>query len=460
MAVLALAAPPYRSLHLHDRLQAELGRRGHRCVAWCDDPRAAGFWQDQQFAAMPWLPGRADPLRVPVRELASDEATRRGLPVGSAAHRRAATAIADRLARLVPSALRGFEAQRPDFLLACGDRRAERRLLAFVARELGVRVLWIAPGLLPHTLQHDESGLDGDAAIVRRSAGDYRDVMLQTRLLDACLAHTVARDEPAALSRRPLRPPTGRRHWQARWQAVRQLGLAATWRSRAEWREAIAPPPLASAGPCAVLPPAPFAAVLLQAPGDERLHLDAPWPIAADELAAAALAAVRRIDPLATVAAILPPGGLDLPTIARLAAQPGVHVLPAPCAAEACLTALATFTVNHPMAVCALLAGTPVLHTGQALYGLPGVTWRGPSAAFADALPQQLAAEGTTLRKRFLTALLSQDHLWCSLDLPDHNGVLALAHAIEDQLGQRSPRGVRLPHRAGPPWPLAASGGG
>ncbi len=459
MAVLALAAPPYRSLHLHERLQAELGRRGHHCVAWCDDPRAARFWQDQGFAAVPVRPGAADPLRVPVHELAADEATRRGLVAGSPAHRRVMDAVAQRLARLVPAALRLFEQQRPDLLLACGDRRAERRLLAFLARELGVRVLWFAPGLLPHTLQHDESGLDGDAAIVRRTAGDYRDVMLQTRLLDACLAHAVARDLPAALSRRPVRAPVGRRHWQAGWQAVRQLGLGDTWRTRDAWRQAIAPPREASAGPCAVLPPAPFAAVLLQAPDDERVHLDAPLPLRADELAAAALAAVRCLDPLATVAAVLPPGGLDLPTLSQLAAQPGVHVLPAPCAAEACLTALATFTINHPMAVCALLAGTPVLHTGQALYSLPGVTWRGPSMAFADQLPRQLTVETTTLRKRFLTALLSQDHLWCSLDLPDHNGVLALAAAIEDQLGQRSPRGARLPHRAGPPWPLAATGG-
>ncbi len=194
MAVLALAAPPYRSLHLHERLQAELGRRGHQCAAWCDDPRAARFWQDQGFAAVPVRPGAADPLRVPVHELAADEATRRGLVAGSPAHRRVVDAVTQRLARLVPAALRLFEQQRPDLLLACGDRRAERRLLAFLARELGVRVLWFAPGLLPHTLQHDESGLDGDAAIVRRTAGDYRDVMLQTRLLAVMEGELTRRD--------------------------------------------------------------------------------------------------------------------------------------------------------------------------------------------------------------------------------------------------------------------------
>lgn len=115
----------------------------------------------------------------------------------------------------------------------------------------------------------------------------------------------------------------------------------------------------------------------------------------------------------------------------------------------------ATFTINHPLAIGALLAGTPTLHCGRALFGLAGITHRGPCASFANVLGGAIGGGADTLRQRFLTVLLGQDHLWCSPSHPDHNGLSGLANAIEGDLAKRSPQGARIDYRTGPPWPLA-----
>ena len=119
---------------------------------------------------------------------------------------------------------------------------------------------------------------------------------------------------------------------------------------------------------------------------------------------------------------------------------------------------MATTTINHPMAIAALLAGSPVLHTGQALYGLPSVTDEVPTDGFATTLRSATAAAArSTLRTRFLSWLIGQAHLWCSTTHPDHNGLTGLVQEIEARLGERRPRGLELHYRSGPAWPLSPS---
>ncbi|MCA8965906.1 MAG: hypothetical protein KDC48_13560, partial [Planctomycetes bacterium] len=285
-------------------------------------------------------------------------------------------------------------------------------------------------------------------------AGDYRDAPLQRTLLSSCLAHLLGCAEPAALSRRELRRPPWRTRAAGAWRAARQDGLPAAAHAWNGWRAAWPAP--APTEPDFELPRAPFAAVLLQDPDDPRVRLDAPDAPDASQLVAAASQATAAIDRDIRLAVVLPPRGLHHRQLAALAADPAVRLLPHAAAIDAAATALATFTINHPLAITAMLTATPVLHCGRALYGLGGVTHRGPSAGFLDVLGPALAADRDTLRERLLTVLLGQDHLWCSGTHPDHNGLVGLANSIEARLDSRAPRGARPGHRTGPPWPLAA----
>ena len=105
----------------------------------------------------------------------------------------------------------------------------------------------------------------------------------------------------------------------------------------------------------------------------------------------------------------------------------------------------------------ALLAGTPVVHFGRALYGLPGVTTRCRREELPQALHRAMHRDHPTLRARFLTWLFGHGHLWCSPTHPDHNGVLGFVQAIETRLRHRADE-APLRYRAGPGWPLAAPG--
>lgn len=455
MGTVVIGAPEFDSFHLLDRLQRELTQRGHRMHTLCCEDATADFWRLQGLAAHQLVPAAADAMRAPLREFAELQATANGLRHGSAARRRCVSRTERELNRLLPACVRWFETERPDLLLLPGARGAHSQMLHFVARELGVRVLWLGRGLLPHTLQHDELGRDGDAAITHRVAGDYRDAPQQPALLGSCLAHLLGRAEPAALSRRELRRPPWRNQVEGAWRAARRGSWHEVARCWSGWHAAL-PPIVSSAVQNFELPRAPFATVLLQDADDPAVCLDATGAPDATQLVAAARTATAAIDRGIGLAVVLPPRGLHHRQLATLAADPGVHLLPAVAAIDAAATALATFTINHPLAVTAMLTGTPVLHCGRALYGLGGVTHRGPSAGFVDVLGPALAADADTLRERLLTVLLGQDHVWCSPSHPDHNGLIGLANTIEERLGSRSPQGARPGHRTGPPWPLAA----
>jgi hypothetical protein len=459
MGHIVFAAPGIDRFHLHDRLHRELQRRGHRTDTLLLDPIAHTFFRHQALSCTWLAPGAADAMRAPLDELAATECARLGLSPHHPKYRAACRRIRTRLARWLPAVLRWFEHTRPHLILLHERRSADQALLHFVARECGVRVLWTGDGLLPHTMQIDERGLDGDASASRRSAFDYRQVQSEPSLLQACLTNLLGRTTPSALARTEVHvPPLGQRLRDAanalvagRWNEVRAAFCA--WSAAQRPPRELSPPP-------EDLPRDPFVAVLLQEGDDVRVRLDAQAAPSPHELVQAAHTAAARLDPMAHTVVVLPHTGMHQRLISELAQLPRLRFAAANAAPEAAAAALATITINHPLAIAGLLAGSPVLHTGRALYALPGVTHQVPLVAFGDALQEAATSDQATLRERFLSRVLGQSHLWCSTVRPDHNGLLGLVQEIESRLGQRAPEGMRPRYRRGPAWPLAAEGRG
>jgi len=454
MAHVLFGSPAIARFHLHERLQRELRARGHRVTVLCTDAVAATFWAAQSSAVVHVAAAAPEPLAAPLQELAAGDCRRRRRPVHGPWLRRATTALARRL----PNLLRLFDADCPDLVLLHQQRSGCQRLIQHVAGEYGSRVLWTGDGLLPHTLQLDEQGLDGDATAGRRSAFEYRTVRSDGRFLAAALSALLGRTAPVPLSRRLLRVPP----WRAR---VRDALLALLGQDEHgalaafdAWRTA-APRLLATTDRAFEPPTRAFVTVLLQREDDDRLLLDAvaaPRPV---DLVRAVRAATATIRPMSVVA-VLPTGGLLASELAPLRRLADVQLEHDVVAADAAATATAVVTVNHPLAVGALLAGTPVLHLGRALYGVAGIAHHTQLDTLAADLPFALGDDQPELRLRFLTWLLAHGHVWCSPDLPDHNGIAGLVLEIETRLAERSPTGARLRYRAGPAWPLAVESPG
>lgn len=430
MGHVVLGAPPIARCHLHDRLLRVLRQRGHRVEVLAFAPAEATFWrcQGQALAALAAPPAAA--TAWPVADFA---------PAASAR-------VRQRLAARADAAAAWFEAERPALLVLDQRRGADAAMLQFVARAHGCRVLWLGDGLLPHTLQLDERGLDGDAAIAGRAPAGFRVVRRDADLLAACLAHALAQSAPFALPRAPVQPPPLAQRLADALATAWDEGLSAAAASLSSWRSALAPRPAAAA--TWQLPAAPFLTVLLQDRDDPRLQLDATAPPTQTELVRAAAAAAanphfRCEGRLAVVAA-------SARHPRRLAGQ---LVLPPEAAAQAATTALATVTVNHPAAAIALLAGTPVVHHGRALYGIPGVATAVRGDDLQAALRTAIRRDRRALRARALSWLFGYGHVWCSPTHPDHNGIAGLVQAIEERLGAGP--GSALHHRRGPAWPLA-----
>ncbi len=436
MGHIAFGAPGIASYHLHERLRRALQQRGHAVTVLCTDASGFSFWRHQGETVI-------GPQSTPVGSPAGDHAEWRA----SLDRRTAAW-----LGRLQPHMERWFETANPDLLLLHQRRGPDQQLLQFLARRRGCRVLWCGDGLLPHTLQFDERGLDGDASICRRSAIEFRAVQGDTPLLQACLANALAGSMPCAL---PRREPIAPSRWQRcadLWPMWRDRGARAAARSLRSWATALAPLAVTSP-PHFELPARPFGAVLLQDDDDLRMQHDAGTPPPARELIAAARAALHALDPgleMVVVDSVRSHGHLSL----RPAG--GDIVVPAAAAAAAASIAVATITINHPMAITALLAGTPVLHLGAALYGLRGVTERTTLSELGHALPHAIAHDHPSLRQRFLTWLLGYGHVWCSGTDPDHNGLLGFVQAIERRLQGEPGHAPRLDYRRGPAWPLSS----
>ncbi len=449
MGHIVFAAPSVQRFHLHERLARKLQSRGHRVTVLSGDPVSHRCYASQGFAAVDLRPGRPIESRLPLDEFALQDCQLAGEPSPGAAPLAAAQR---RLARLVRPSLDFFAKDLPDVVLIHQERSGLHRLLHFVAREHNAHVLHTADGYLPGTLQSDHEGIDGDASFCRRAAVDYRDAGRDETFLAAALAAWLGRAFPPPLARTPLPSPSalGRIEAMARAVARGQFGPARA--ALAQWQHQ--PRGLQALADQVDLPRVPFVLVLLQREDAPQLRLDAPWHPGAEELVACTARAVHAIDPGLQLVATLPDGGLPRATRQRLAAH--TRLLPAHAVPAAISTALAIVTINHPQAVCALLAGTPVLHSGRTPYGVAGVARKTSLDTLAQDLQHALGHEQPYLRERFLTRFLGQDHLWCSADHPDQNGLRGLILAIEHRLSVRGFSGSRLPYQAGPAWPLAA----
>ncbi|MFO1077557.1 MAG: hypothetical protein U1E73_07510 [Planctomycetota bacterium] len=447
MGRIVFAAPELRRFHLHDRLRRRLQEAGFDVHALHIDPVAHALWQTHRQVSELARPAAADPGHAPIAEFAALELRRLGLPDRARAH------IERRLARLAPAIAAALDRLAPDLVFLVGPRTAERRLCHFLARERGVRVLWSAQGLLPHTMQVDPAGIDGEAASTRWPASAHRRHRADANLLAGGLAHLLARDHPIGVARCIVHAPP----WSLRLGAAAGAALRGEPRGVAHafagWRAALRGhrPQLLPIE----LPTSPFVAVLLQADDDERVRLDAEAPPTQPELIGATVGAARALDPALHVVVVAPPRGLDAEVATACAVLPRLTVVPAHVAGDAAATALATTTINHPLGLAALLAGGPLLHTGRALYGLSPVTCRAPIEAFGKELRIALAEDDVQhLRERFLTWLLDAGHVWCSEAEPSFNGLLGLSQTLELHTSCRWPKGLGLRYRRGPAWPL------
>lgn len=431
MGHVVLGAPPIARYHLHERLLRLLRQRGHRVSLLALAPAEATFWrhQGEYLVRLPADGDRAAVAGWPFDDLAANDHNARRRP---------------RLARAAALAA-WFRAERPDLVVLDQRRDDDAALLHFAARAHGCRTLWFGDGLLPHTLQCDDRGIDGDAAFATCAPESLRVVRPDPELLAACLAHALAATPPFALPRGEVHAPPLRQRLADALATARDDGLRAAWSSLGAFAAAL-PPATPPPQPWR-LPDTPFVAVLLQDAADARLRRDANTPPTANQLVAAAAAASHALGcagRLAVVAA----------TPAARGRLGGYATLPAAAAPLAAATALAVATINHPAASIGLLAGTPVVHLGRALYGVRGVArMAGGLDELAAALAAAAAREHPALRTRALTWLFAHGHVWCSGSQPDHNGVVGVAAAIEARLAS-SPQPALRP-RCGPPWPLA-----
>lgn len=450
MGHIVFGAPGVDRFHLIERLARELRSRGHRATVLCLDAAEFEFWSAQGLAVTRIAPGVPDAGRVPLELLAEADRRRR-----DPTHARGSLApVCHRLARFLPGLLRWFETDAPDLVVMHQRRTSSHLLIQFLARECGTRVFWTGQGLLPHTIQIDDEGLDGDARAGRRSAWDFRSLPVDAEFLGAALAAAVGRNAPPALSRRALQVPRLGARVRAACRSHSE-GTGDGWlRAFGLWHAALpaAPAPRLSFD----LPAQPFVAVLLQREDDDRLRLDADAPPTPAALVAAARDVARRLDAASTVVAVLPRGGLLPREFAPLRRLAGVQIETADAAIDACVAATAVVTVNDPMAVTALLADTPVVHLGRALFGVPGVAQKGRLDSLVADVDRALGEDQPELRKRFLGWMLTHGHVWCSVDLPDHNGLCGLIVQIERRLSRSGALASALQYRAGPAWPLAA----
>lgn len=450
MGHVVFAAPSLARLHLHERLTKKLLSRGHEVTALCTDPVSLRCLDRHGLPVVAVRTGGRAPARFPLDEFAIQQCILEGLPCPDVLEVRRRTRVLEAVAGGI---VHFFEREHPDLVLIHQRRGGIHRLIHFVAREFGVRVLWTGDGLLPGTQQLDGEGIDGDSSACRRSALDYRDLPRDPDFLSAALSAWIAHALPPPLARAP-------RHGPATFGLVRDLATA--WRTRrsglaraalAEWRKAEPEPPAlpAPAGPTGD----PFVVLELQEPGDPRLRLDAPRAPSHPELAHVVAAAVTTIDRAMQLVIVMPEQGLSsqsrwhLPENAQLVSAPHLAVVAS--------TALALVSVNAPHAAGALLAGTPVLHFGRTPYGIPGVARKATLDTFADDLRAALDDRSSTLRERFLYRMLRRDHVWCSADFPDQNGLRGLVLAIEIALKERGQEGADLRYSPGPTWPLAQS---
>lgn len=441
MAHIVIGLPEIEQLHLHSRLARRLAARGHRVSVWPGDPVTFEVYSHQGLACRELRPAtpKAAGLVAPVAEFAEIDARLAGRPAGSAAVERALARAAAGLARLI-------ETDPPDLTLVFAGRSGRHRLLHFLSVGHGIRVLHVGPGLLPSTLQVDAQGVDGDASFGQAGPQDYRSAAVDDALLDAATAAWLGHALPPPLPRLGFSvPPLGDRVFAA----LRAFGRG-QWRLATQglnaWERAHRLPRLPDPPPA--MPPAPFGVVLLQPDADPRLRLDCSTPVDPRALVEHTRDALRRLD-RGIGTAVAAPGGRPL----GRGWPDGVEWLPENAASVATATALVVTSINHPLGFGGLLAGTPVLHLGRTPYGVDGVACASNLDTLALDLERAVTCPHAPLRRRFLTRMLEQHHIWCSATQPDGNGLAGIVQHLERALGGPAPK---LQYRHGPAWPLAA----
>lgn len=453
MSLVVAVAPGIDRFPLLDRLLRELHSRGHRTEVLCFDAAEREFWRAQGHACSWTAPRRFDPsdarlARVPFAEFAEVELNR----FGQRRTQRTLRSAELRLRRIAAAIYDRFDRDRPDLVLLHQRRTSAHLLAQFAAREAGIRVQWSGDGLLPGTMQIESIGIDGDSPIARSSAWDYRNAKVDEALLRAALASAAGKSQPLPLPLRAPRPVAMRDRIAAAWRGSGEgtglgffdgLAIASTLKKRA-------PHPAETID----LPKEPFVVALLQRRDDPRVRLDAkdaPTPL---ELTLEAVRAAATLDRRASVVAILPPEGLAEADLRPLRHLEDVQLELAHATSAACMAATAVVTINSPHAGVALLADTPVLCFGRALYGTPGVAFATERGHLAATLRIAMRDDQPELRRRFLSTVLQRSHVWCSADSPDHNGISGWILRIEDELAQKTTYGADLRYRAGPAWPL------
>lgn len=449
MGHVLFAAPPTRRLHLHERLGRRLLSRGHRVTVLAPDPFTAALYAAQTMAVREIRPATTMTSHAPLQEFALVDRLAAGDPNPSRSRLRRDER---RLSRSLRSLILLLETDRPDVVFFHQQRGGLHRLLHFLAREADIPVLHTGDGLLPGTMQWDGEGIDGGASVCRRTAYDYRSEKRQPEFLRAALSSWVSHGCPPPLPRHAVARPGLRMHLDCMIRALLQGDWSTFRRTLAGSRHAVPAPTVAT--PVSTRPTdRPFIAVLLQRNDSERLRLDAAPNASGPGVALATLAAVKALDRDIDVVAVLPRRGLAARDMVGLQ-QPRLHVVPAGAASSTLVTALAVTTVNHPLGLAALLAGTPVLHTGNTPYAVRDVARRTSIETLRDDLATALSDDRPMLRERFLSRYLRADSLWCSADFPDHNGLEGLVAGIENCMQLRPPLGGDPVYRAGPAWPL------
>lgn len=449
------AAPSIGSFHLHDRLAELAMRRGHRISILSALPQERAFWATQGLPVRELARAARlseDPA-LPLRELAEIDCRLAG---HVAADERAWLAAVRRLRTQAAGVLHAFEHDPPDVVLVHEGRTGLHRLIHFAARRLGIGVLHLGEGLLPGTLLCDDSGIDGDSSAFRRAAVDYRSMLADRAFLHAALTSWLGGSTAPAALRRPPTPPSLGSRLDAALRAGLRAGFRhgvpaaqAAWRA---WRAAIPSPP-APTRTTVGLPPM-YVVALLQRDDSPRVRLDAPAGLDGLSLLRATTAAAAQHGHRAEVVGLL--AEPHDPHVALEFARRGFRVESVDAAPAALATAMAVVTINHPLAGAALLHGTPVVHLGRALYGVPGVAVAGRLETLAATLARALTEERPTLRERFLTRVLQREHIWCSAQRPDRNGLNGIMLRLER--AAKHPTGSSpLAYRAGPSWPLAAA---
>ena len=421
MAHIVFAAPAVGSFRLMERLRTQLQRRDQRVSILCAERSDFSFWREQ-CAAVDLLAAR--------RHLLVDPGALEAVgPACPARTRR-------RLQSIAAAAALWCERERPDLVLFHEARSATAQFVRDAAENAGSRVMWTGAGLLAHTMQVDDHGIDAAAGCRRWSAREYRVVEPDDELLRAALGYALAGIAPLALPSAAVRvPPAFRRLLDALAYGLEGRATAAAG-ALTSWRSAVTERPAALPRLEALGSQTPFLAVLLQPVRDPRLAPGQRTAAHAEQLIRGALEATRDLA-VETGVAVVTSTDRCVSGVRQIAARhpDKITLLSTEAAEPAAATAAAVVTVNHPAAAVGLLASTPVIHTGAALYELPGVTTRATADSVSDAVLQALKQHRPALRRRFLTWMLRYGHVWCSATTPSFHGMLGLVEAVEQRLG-------------------------